>query len=132
MLIEEDMQRLLDRLAKGDLIKVAIEGSDVIVRFIDDSKVYLRASVYEGSNYIPSSVRQSLSYKMPLSNPSIRTFLTIDEQNFQINLNYLGQLSYLSSFEMKELLEEFSWVAEKWRLYLDEHDKNDLVYVRVR
>jgi hypothetical protein len=130
MLIEKDLQKALHQLADGQSIQLPYDGSDITIRFIDEaSKLSISTNVYYGGNYIPSSVRHSL--KQPLiSHPSIRTFLTVDEQNFQVNLNYLGHGTSLSYSHFRDLLEEFGMIAEKWRLYLDEHDKNDLVYVR--
>ena len=133
MLIEKDIQQILSQLAGGDSIRVPFDGSDITIRTIDEtSKLSLTALVYDGGNYIPSSVRLCLSRKSPFFHPSILTFLTVDEQNFQIKLNYLGQAQSLTHHHFKELLEEFGLIAEKWRLYLDDHDKNDLVYVRVK
>ena len=133
MLIEKDIQRMFSQLASGDSIKVAFDGSDIMIRFIDESsKLSLSSLVYDGGNYIPSSVRRCLSHKSPFSHPSIRTFLSIDENRFQVQLNYLGHADSLTRFHFKEILEEFGLIAEKWRMYLDEHDKNDLVYVKVK
>lgn len=133
MLIEKEIQQLLNQLASGDSIKVAFDGSDIMIRFIDNaSKLSLTALVYDGGNYIPSSVRRCLSHKSPFPHPSIRTYLTVDEKNFQVKLNYLGHSEALTQDHFADLLEQFGWMAEKWRLYLDEHDKNDLVYVRVK
>jgi hypothetical protein len=133
MLVEKNIQQILSQLACGDLIKIPFDGSDIMIRIIDDaSKLSLTALVYEGGSYIPASVRHCLSRKSPFFHPSILTFLTIDEQRFQVRLNYLGQAQSLNQHEFKELLEEFGLMAEKWRLYLDEHGRNDLIYVRVK
>lgn len=132
MLIEKDVQKILNQLAIGDSLKVAFDGLDIMVRFIDDSsKVSLSTLVYEGGNYIPASVRRCLSQSL-IFHPSIRTYFTIDEQQFQIKLNYLGHAETLTHDHFKDLLEEFGLIAEKWRLHLDEHDRGDLVYVRVK
>ena len=56
----------------------------------------------------------------------------MDEQHFQIKLNYLGQTQSLNHHRFKELLEDFGVIAEKWRLYLEDNDKNDLIYVKVK
>jgi hypothetical protein len=133
MLIEKDVQKILNQLAKArDPVKIAFDGSDIFIRFIDDaSKLHLTTSVYYGGNYIPSSVRHCLSHKTPFFQKfSIRTYLSIDEPHFQVYLHYLGQNHDLTPSGLRNLLEEFGLVAEKWRLYLDEHDKNDLVHVR--
>jgi hypothetical protein len=133
MLIEKDIQQILSQLAGGDSIKVPCEGSEIMIRIIDEnSKLSLSTPVYKGNNYIPSSVRLCLSRKSPFFHPSMRTFLTLEEQNFLIQLNYLGQAQSLTHYHFKELLEEFGNLAEKWKLHLDEHDKNDLVYVKVK
>lgn len=133
MLIEKDIQQILSQLACGDSIKVPFDGSDIMIRIIDEaSKLSLSALVYEGGNFIPISVRRCLSSKSPFFHPSILTFLTVDEQKYQIRLNYLGHAESLNHHDFKQLLEEFGVMAEKWRLYLDDHDKNDLIYVRVK
>lgn len=134
MLIEKDMKKILDQLSEKAAIKIAVDGSDIDIHVVEDAtKLFLTTCVYSGGNYIPSSVRRCVSHKMPFSmaQSSLQTFLTVDEQRFQINLNYLGRAQPLSQIELKEILEEFGWVAEKWRDYLDENDKNDLVYARV-
>lgn len=133
MLVEKDIQQILSQLAGGDSIKVPFDGSDIMIRIIDDaSKLSLTALIYDGDNYIPNSIRRCLSQKSPFFHPSILTFLTVDEQRFQIKLNYLGQAQFLNQHEFKDLVEDFGLMAEKWRLYLDEHGKNDLIYVRVK
>lgn len=135
MLLEENIQKILDHLNDEQPLNLALDGADIWVRFSDhSSKMFLTTSVYYGGNYIPSSVRRCLSHKNPIFRPlpAIRTFLTVDEQHFQVHLNYLGQTQQLSRQALKELLEEFGTIAENWRLYLDEHDKHDLVHVRVK
>ena len=133
MLVEKDVQQILSQLAGGESIKIPFDGSDVIVRIIDEaSKLSLTASVYEGGNYIPGSVRNCLSHKSPFSHHQVRTYLTLDENQFQVKLNYLGQAQDLDHHQFKDLLEDFGIMAEKWRYYLEQHGKNDLVYVRVK
>ncbi len=56
--------------------------------------------------------------------------LHIDENKFEISLRYLGDIETLNTRNFNEVLEEFSGIADRWRLILDEHDRNDLVYVR--
>jgi len=132
MLVEKEIKKILDQLADGDPIRVAFDGSELMVRFVDESsKLALTALVYNGSNYIPSSVRKCLTRQLPHVRSSIPTFLTIDENQYQINLNYLGRTQSLTQDNFKELLTEFGQLADEWRFYLDEHDKHDLVYVRV-
>lgn len=133
MLIEKNIQHILDQLASGDSLNVPFDGSTIKIRILDDaSKLSLTALVYQGGNYIPSSVRRCLSHKSPFFHPSMLTYLTVDEQRFQITLNYLGQAKSITRHDFKEILEEFGVIAEKWRSYLDDHDKHDLIYVRVK
>lgn len=133
MLVEKDIQHILSHLAGGDSVKVPYDGSDIFIRTIDEaSKLSLTALVYEGGNYIPNSVRLCLSRKSPFFHPTVLTFLTVDENRFQVKINYLGQAQDISHEIFKELLEEFGVIAEKWRLYLEEHGKSDLIHVKVK
>lgn len=130
----KDIQKIIDELADGEPIKFTFGGSDILIRLINESlnEVHLRTSVYMGGNYIPSSVRRCLSEKDLVPHSSIRTFLTVDEGRYQVNLNYLGQLQHLSDIHFREVLEEFDRIADTWRLYLDEHDKKDLLYIHIK
>ncbi len=133
MLVEKDIQQILSQLASGDSISIPFDGSDITIRTVDNaSKLLLTALVYEGGNYIPNSIRYCLSRKSPFFHPSVLTFLTVDEQHFQIKLNYLGHAPTLNNYSLKELVEEFGIIAKKWRFYLDEHGKNDLIYIKAK
>lgn len=133
MLVEKEIQRIFSQLASGAPIKVPFDGSDIMIRFVDESsKLSLQALVYDGGNYIPASVRRCVSKKSPFFLPSILTFLSVDEQRYQVKLNYLDQVKSFNHQDFNELLEKFGIMAEKWRVYLDEHDKNDLIYARVK
>lgn len=131
--VQYNFQQVIKHLMNGDIIQLTFNASDIHARYVEDaSKLSLSTAVYAGGNYIPASVRRSLSKKFLVSHPSIQTFLTIDEQAFQINLHFLGEAEFVDHHEFKEIVEEFSEIAEKWRVYLDEHDKNDLIYVRAK
>ena len=133
MLVEKSVQQILDQLADGELIKIPFDGSNVMVNIIDEaSKLSMTTAVFEGDNYIPKSVRDCLSCKSPFSHPAVRTFLTLDEHNFQVRLHYLGHAEDLDHRHFIELLEQFGVIAEKWRHYLEQHGNNDLIYVRVK
>ena len=134
MLIEKDIQKLLGQLSHNENIHLFVDGSDILVRFERDNlKLSLSTIVYNGGNYIPSSIRRCVSHKSFMPRSSINTFLSMNEHDFQISLNYLNQSpDSLSYRHFKDLLEEFGFLAEIWRNHLDENDKNDLVYVRVK
>ncbi len=134
MLAEKKLMHLLHSLSKEDeFATITVGDFDIIVRVFDfASKLSLQTSVYHGGNYIPKSVRHTLSQKMTSIESDISTYLTIDEPHFKVFLNYLGVLDSSNKTSIKELLEEFSVVAEKWRTYLDEQDRNDLVHIPVK
>jgi hypothetical protein len=56
----------------------------------------------------------------------------VDEPNFHIYLNFLGHLDRMNKESIRLILEEFGRLADEWHLYLDENDKNDLVYIHVK
>ena len=128
---EDDIQKLIHQLVHKDMGNIHINGSNITVRvFEQDEKLALRTSVYNGGNYIPKSVRTSLTQPVPFNHTQLQSYLTIDEPHYEIHLNYLGQIEKIDRIKFRELLEEFSYLAEDWRFYLDEHDRHDLVHVR--
>lgn len=130
---KEELKKLFHQLVREDMAQIELGGSNIFVRILDNVSTFsLTTQVYFGGNFIPKSVRRCLSQKAPFVHEKIKTNLSIDEANFKIFLNYLGTLDNLNGEKFKELLEDFSWLADEWRLYLDEHDKNDLVHVRVK
>jgi len=134
MIIEKDLKKLFHQLDHDDIAHISLGSSDVTVRVFDGaSRITLSTPVYHGGNFLPKSVRHCTSQKLTLLNPiQIKTSLRIDEENFRVILNYLGDLGGLTTIQFKDILEEFSYLAEEWRLHLDENDKNDLVHVRVQ
>ena len=132
MNLEKDLKRLFVQLNKDQFVKIAIGGDDITLIVSDDaSKISLGVSVYFGGNYIPSSVRKCIKEKPDFDEQAIPTFVTIDEQAYQIRLNYVGLTSHLNSQKFVSLLEDFSWLAQEWQMLLDGHDKDDLIHVRV-
>ncbi len=132
MFDEEDVQHILNRLADENLLQISFSGLDIMVHFVDDaSKVSFTASIYEGENYIPHSVRGCLSGKSPFSYFSLPTFITVNESLFQVRLHYLEDAQFLNQNHFKEILEDFSLIVKKWRLYLDERGKYDLIHIRI-
>jgi len=131
MIVEKELRKLLHQLIKEEIAQITLGGSEITVHVFDNStKIFLSSSVYFGGNFIPSSVRKSLSQKPPFEKGHLNTYLSVDEENFRISLNFVGGLEHLNKRMFVDLLEEFSWLADEWRLYLDEHDKNDLIHVR--
>lgn len=133
MLVEKEIKKLFQQLLQDDVVHINVGRSDITVRVFDHaSKLSLSTPVYEGGNFIPKSVRvASLSKVVPFARDDLKTYLSIDEQSYQVALNYLGRLENFHNDSFKDLLEGFSGLADDWRLFLDEHDKNDLVHVHV-
>lgn len=133
MIVQKELKKLFDQLLHDDFARITIAGSDITVRMYDKAaKFSLVTPVYFGGNFIPKSVRECLSQKPPFDHGDLKTYLTVDENNFQINLNLLGSTEPMTNQSFVDLLEEFSWLGEEWRQLLDDRDKNDLVHIRVK
>ncbi len=131
MIVEKELRKFIHQLVKEEVAKINLGNSELTVHVLDNTtKIALSSTVYFGGNYIPKSVRQCLTRKPSFEIDHIKTYHTLDEENCNITLNYLGGLAHLNKRMFVDLLEEFSWLADEWRLYLDEHDKNDLIHVR--
>lgn len=133
MIVQKELRRLLKELTDQESAELTLSFAPIRIRVCDHgSKLALATSVYEGGNYIPKSVRQGIVGRPPIHPSAIGTFLRIDEDHYQIYLNYLGPLGHLNDTQLQEILEEFNEIADEWRSYLDEHDKNDLIYIHVK
>jgi hypothetical protein len=132
MIVEKEFRKLVHQLVKEEIAKIFLGNSEVTVHVIDNAtKIALSSTVYFGGNFIPKSVRKCLSLTPAFEKGHIKTSLVVDEESFRVTLNYLGGLTHLNKRMFVDLLEEFSQLADEWRLYLDEHDKNDLIYVNI-
>lgn len=132
MIVEKEFRKLVHQLVKEEIAQIILGNSELTVHVLDNAtKISLSSTVYFGGNFIPKSVRKCLSQTPSFQIGLIKTFLIADEDNYRISLNYLGGLNHLNKRMFVDLLEEFSWLADEWRLYLDEHDKNDLIYIHV-
>ena len=132
MLKEKEIKKLLSELVHADVAQIHLNGFAITVNIYNQgSKIFLSTPVYFGGNYIPKSVRSCLSRKAPFDRLSIRTNLEVDEENYLVNLKHVGTIAPTSQQRFIDLLKDFSWLAEMWHDYLDEHDKNDLIHVPV-
>jgi hypothetical protein len=131
MIVEKEFRKLVHQLVKEEIAQIVLGNSEVTVHVLDNAtKISLSSTVYFGGNFIPKSVRKCIAQTPAFDKKVIKTSLAVDEENFLISLNFLGGLNHLNKRMFVDLLEEFSSLADEWRLYLDEHDKNDLIYVR--
>lgn len=132
MIIEKEFRKLVHQLVKEEIAQIVLGNSEVTVHVLDNAtKISLSSTVYFGGNFIPKSVRRCITQIPSFVRGQMKTSFTVDEDNFRVTLNYLGGLAHLNKRMFVDLLEEFSSLADAWRLYLDEHDKNDLVYIHV-
>ncbi|MBA3238790.1 MAG: hypothetical protein H0T62_10665 [Parachlamydiaceae bacterium] len=133
MILAKDINKLFNCLLGEGTVQLHIGGSDINAQLSEqNAKISVSAVVYEGDGYIPKSVRKCAAGKLPFSGEWIHTQLEIDEDNFTIFLTYKGQTREFNQSNFKDFLEEFSWQADEWRLYLEEHDKHDLIYAHAR
>lgn len=132
MIIEKEFRRLVHQLVKEEIAQITLGNSIVTVHVLDNAtKISLSSIVYFGGNFIPKSVRKAITLTPAFEKDHIKTTLTVDEDAFSVSLSYLGSLETLNKRMFVDHIEEFSWLADEWRLYLDERDKNDLVHVRM-
>ena len=131
MIVEKEFRKLVHQLVKEEIAKITLGNSEIIVHVLDNAtKIFLSSSVYFGGNFMPKSVRKCLTQTPAFDKGTVKTYMTVDEDNFSVSINYLGGLEHLNKRMFVDLLEEFGFLADEWSLYLDEHDKNDLVHVR--
>lgn len=128
MVKDQEVYRILNQLNNAAIAEFAVAGNEVMVRAIDQStKLSFSTTIYQGASYIPKSVRSSI--EKSFQKGSIPTFINVSEDDYRITLHYLGRLEGMHPSQLKDLLEEFTVIAEDWRQKLDDMDKNDRVYI---
>lgn len=132
MILDSDIKKLFKHLHDRNSAQIRLMGSDIWVTTDHHSNISLLTEVYFGGNFIPKSVRTCITTKPPFDRDAIPTSLSIDEEHFKIFLKFHEKMENLNQRMLIDVLEEFSYLADEWKLYLDEHDKNDLVYTRVK
>lgn len=133
MIIDQRIQQLFHDLIAYENAKISMGQEDVFVRILDNAnKISLSTRVYSGDKFIPQSVRRCVATNKSLAQSPLSTYFALDEEKYQVNLNYLGNMGSLNHFKFQQLLEDFHILAEEWRLILDEQDRNDLVHVHVK
>lgn len=126
MVIRDDWQKILCDLSR-DLSGM----EDISITVVEDGeKLLFSTTVYSGDNYVPPSVRACLTCKPPFRVPFSHTHLNLNEEEFRIQLSASYRTEHLSPDALQDLIDDFAWMAEEWRYYLDENDRNDLIYVR--
>ncbi len=130
MIVEKELKKLVLDLSQKNRAEIDLSGFAIIIEtYESNSWVSISTTVYFGGDYIPPSVRKCVSEKPLFLRGALGADLKIFEETFQIKLSYLGQLDCVDCPKFFQALEDFRWLAEQWRDYLDEHDNNDLVYI---
>lgn len=132
MVVESELKKIFEDIKTHDQAQFFLCGSDITVRVFDGaSKIAFVSPIYFGGNYIPKSVREGIKKTPPFEKLQlIKTYLSVDEPHFRIFLNYIGSTEELNQKRFQQLMEEFEHLSDEWRIYLDEQDKNDLIFVR--
>src|SRR5580704_3143027 len=116
MIEEKQIKQIFRELVDHEWVQLTLDGTPVTIKIFDNaSKLMLATPVYVGGNYIPKSVRKSLSEPVSFDARIIRTYMHIIEEEYQILLHYLGRIEDLDQRNFQHLLEEFCKLAEKWR-----------------
>lgn len=134
MIAAQEIKRLFHQLRQEYHANVSIDQRNIHVCILDNSsKLFFTTGVFNGTNYIPKSVRGCLNSSPTfLLQSKVKGYLTIDEEHHSISLNYIGLLGHLNNETFRDLLEDFSWLALQWQNYFDDHDRKDLIHVRVK
>lgn len=128
-----NLNQLIKQLDQREWGSIHYNGSDVVAKIHEDhSKLSLSTIVYQGGNYIPKSVRSCLQTRELVSQTSLKTFFSIDETQYQVQLHYVGSVERIEKEDFYHLMDEFCYLAELWRDLLDEHDRHDLIYIHQR
>jgi len=131
LITKNTLFELVDQLKLIGHTKLDEGLSSIDVQYFSDAeKLSLTTPVFEGGNYIPPSVKSSLKEGPALPRTSIKTYVSVEEETFSIQLHYLGLIDSVEPRPVLELLEEFAHIAEEWRDYLNEQGEKDLMHVR--
>lgn len=132
MLSKSQMHDVMKKLVKSQYLVIIIAGEALTIRHSEGfNKLEMSIPVFSGGNYIPKSVRGGiLKAKSAFPYSSISTYFTLDEERFQVVLNFTMSLERgFDGFE--NFLREFLWQAEEWREIMNRYGEEDLVFVHV-
>ena len=132
MIVNKELVKLLHQLVKDETAQIKLGDSNITVNvFENGTKIFLSSPVYCGDNFLPGSIREGLNKRPDLQQEHIKTYFSIEEEAYQVRLSYIGCLDHLNKRMFIDLLEEFSWLSDEWRIFLEGQDKKDLIYVRI-
>lgn len=123
---------IFSQLVSGRSVCLYLDGFNIALFIENNSKLVLQTPVYQGDHYIPQGVRQCIKQSSSIKTHLLKTSLVIEEELFQISLKYSDPAIQMNDQEFKLLLGEFVDLATSWRARLDERDRQDHIYIRVK
>ncbi len=130
MITKEEVKTAHARLLTLRIARIGNAAHGLFLQPVDlGSKLHLSTVVYRGDKYIPISVRESVNFHLETDYNQIHTWLSLDEELFQITLHHIGMFSNVGLEELYEIVSEFEDAAFKWREIFDEKDRQDLIHV---
>lgn len=133
MLAEKQVRQLFFELIEHESAIVRVRSQEVLIRTWEHGeKISLITPIYCGEDFLPLSVRRCAISHPSVLGATIKAALRVDDNRFRVDLTYQGGTTRLNHHRFNELLADFVDLAEEWRTILDEHDRNDLIHVRIQ
>lgn len=134
MLLENDLNNLLRHLLQKEDAEIFFHGSLLSLKLndLEGKDFVISTPVYSGGNYIPNSVRVGLKEHPEFARHKLSTKFDVDEEHFLITLLHKERFDGISKDHLVTTIEEFAFLADEWRSFFDEQDKNDLVHIKIR
>jgi hypothetical protein len=133
MVTREEAQAAFIRLSSLHIARIGNANTGLFLQPVDyGSKLHLTTLVYRGDKFIPPSVRKAAHFHLETPYSRIHTWLTFDEDLFQISLHHIGEFDDVGVDELQEIATEFEDAAFKWREIFEERDRQDLIHIPVQ
>ena len=129
----EEVKRILSSLSFAGSARIPIlPHLEVELQAAEQGRITMLAAVFQGMTYIPKAVRLCLKTRGPCEGLELKAALLVDEANFKVNFIYQCEVEKLTEQQFADVLEEFSWQAEEWHNYIEQHGEGDLVPIHVK
>jgi hypothetical protein len=129
MVTKREAEHTLENLHSLRITKIGKASDALFFQPVDfGTKLHMSTVVYTGEKYIPPSVRKAASEPLDLK-PMIPTWLSIEEELFEISLHYIGGVGEMDVEELYEISAIFEETAIRWRQIFEEKDRQDLIHV---
>jgi len=133
MVTKEEAKEAFLRLSALRIARIGDSADGLFLQPLDfGAKLHLSTLVYRGDKFIPLSVRQAATFHLETPYHLIHTWLTFDEELYQISLHHESDFSDVGIDELREIASEFEDAAFKWREIFEEKDRQDLVHIPIQ